>query len=263
MENEKVLKVIGTMKLISEKIEIDFYGDFNNPYFLASDLAKCLGVKNVSQMLKQADLSDEQKGIFLKYTLGGDQKTLFVDEDGLYEVCMTSRKQIAKILRKEIKKYLKQIRMTGGYIPIKEEDTPEMIVAKGLKIADETIKKKDMIISELKPKAKAYDDLINSNGLFTLKEVADIIETGRTKLCTLLRKNKVLSKQTGYNEPMGRFVTNKYFEVVTKVAPNKQVSAVTLVTPKGLNYIYKLIKKADLLDEFDTTSLLSSNGATL
>ena len=38
----------------------------------------------------------------------------FLTEDGLYEVCMQSRKPIAKQMKKQIKEYLKNIRKTGG-----------------------------------------------------------------------------------------------------------------------------------------------------
>lgn len=49
-------------------------------------------------------------------TPGGIQEKWFLTEDGLYEVCMQSHKPIAKELNKEIKKYLKQIRITGGSV---------------------------------------------------------------------------------------------------------------------------------------------------
>lgn len=40
----------------------------------------------------------------------------FLTEDGLYEVLMQSRKPKAKEFKKEVKKILKSIRKTGGYI---------------------------------------------------------------------------------------------------------------------------------------------------
>lgn len=44
--------------------------------------------------------------------------TWFLTEDGLYEVLMQSRKPIAKAFKKEVKKILKQIRATGGYVKV-------------------------------------------------------------------------------------------------------------------------------------------------
>lgn len=44
----------------------------------------------------------------------------FLTEDGLYEVLMQSRKPKAKEFKKEVKKILKSIRKTGGYVVGKE-----------------------------------------------------------------------------------------------------------------------------------------------
>ena len=245
------------------KKEINFYGSVKIPYFLPADIALWLDVKNYRQMVKDADLTDDQKGVFLTDTLGGEQEITFVSEDGLYDILMSSRKPIAKQMKKEIKAYLKQIRLTGGYIPIKENDTDELIMARALKIADKTIKEKDIVIqeyqskiNELEPDAELARSLMQRNGLLTLKQVSDTIQIGRTTLCSLLRKKKVLSKQSGYNEPMYKYIKAGYFTTVVEEDEREHISIVTLVTAKGLKFVYRLIKKNDMLSEFNTTPLL-------
>jgi phage antirepressor YoqD-like protein len=170
-------------------------------------------------------------------------------------------------MKKEIKLYLKKIRLTGGVVQEgheKEfvdnnfssfsEDTKKSMVNDLIK-ANEEYKQK---IAELQPDAELARDLINRNGLLTLKQVADGIEIGRTTLCSILRQKKILSKQTGYNEPMGKYIKSSYFKTVYEEdEKTKHISVVTLVTAKGLKFIYRLIKKNQLLDEFDTTLLLS------
>lgn len=52
---------------------------------------------------------------------GQNRDVWFLNEDGLYEVCMKSRKPIAKQMKKEIKKYLKSIRLTSAAIPTGDE----------------------------------------------------------------------------------------------------------------------------------------------
>ncbi|MGG0590528.1 BRO family protein [Priestia megaterium] len=64
----------------------------------------------------------------------------FITENGLYELLMQSRKPIAKQFKKEVKDILKQIRLTGGYIPIAQDESIEEILAKGLLVAEETLK---------------------------------------------------------------------------------------------------------------------------
>ena len=59
----------------------------------------------------------------------------FLTEDGLYEVLMQSRKPIAKQFKKKVKEILKQIRKTGGYIPVAEDEDDATIMAKALLVA--------------------------------------------------------------------------------------------------------------------------------
>lgn len=112
--NENALTVIQETKILGKEVKV--YKSVEEPLFEASEVAEWLGIKNVSQMLKQAEIPDAEKGIFLKYTLGGNQNALFITEDAMYDILMSSRKKDAKPMRREIKKYLKSIRLTGAAI---------------------------------------------------------------------------------------------------------------------------------------------------
>lgn len=58
--------------------------------------------------------------------LGREQQANFVNEDGLYDVILDSRKPEAKQFRKWVtSEVLPSIRKTGGYIASKADDTPE------------------------------------------------------------------------------------------------------------------------------------------
>lgn len=88
-------------------------GDFENPRFCLADVCKVLGltVKGVVQRL--------DKGVISTYpleTAGGVQEMYFVNEDGLYDVILDSRKPEAKRFRKWItSEVLPSIRKTGSY----------------------------------------------------------------------------------------------------------------------------------------------------
>lgn len=71
----------------------------------------------------------------------------------------------------------------------------------------------------------------------------------------MLRIGKVLSKQTGYNLPLNKYIKQGYFKIKIK---EKYNTPVTLVTTRGLKFIYRLIKKYDLTDEFDVETLLDT-----
>ena len=100
---------------------------------------------------------------------------------------------------------------------------------------------------------KLYKDYFNIDPKYYAAVTADLIESGRTELCTLLRLSNVLSKQTGYNLPLNKYIKQGYFKIKIR---EKYNTTVTLVTARGLKFIYRLIKKYDMMDEFDTDTLL-------
>ena len=245
---------------------LDIYGTIENPLFLAKDVANWINVKNVSQMVISADLDDDEKGMYLIDTLGGVQKLLFLTENGLYEVLMMSRKPVAKQFKHEVKRILKQIRQTGGYVaenresefvtkyfPSFGENTKLQMVQDLL----ETNKKYKNQIDKLKPQATAYKDLMTAEGYVNFIDLASVVEIGCTKLLDFLREEKVLTKQSQFNVPYGRFIKNGCFVTVHEKGRNGKITTVTLVSPHGIDYIYRLIKKRHKESEFDMTKAVS------
>ena len=130
------------VKIIHKEIilgkEIDVWGTFEEPYFRASDVASWLGFKNISTSLKCLDPEE-----LTKFNLGSRQgEVWFLTEDGLYEVLMVSRMPKAKQFKKEVKKMLKEIRLTGGYIPTTANMTDDEIMARAYEIAQRTLNMK-------------------------------------------------------------------------------------------------------------------------
>lgn len=133
MKNE--IQVLKQTELLGRRLTV--YGTMQEPLFLAKDIAEWIEHSNPAAMLNTVD--DDEKGIRIVYTPGGDQKVNVLTEDGLYEVLMQSRKPIAKQFKKGVKQILKEIRTTGGYIATQANETPEMIMARALKVAEHTI----------------------------------------------------------------------------------------------------------------------------
>lgn len=190
----------------------------------------------------------------------------YMNEPELFDFMLEAHTSKCKEFRKWVTtKVLPIINETGGYVessreeefvenyfPSLSDDTKKAIIVDLHKKNEELLKQN----KELKHDADMVSDLMDAKGCFTLKQVADNIEIGRTTLCSILQQKKILSKQTGYNEPMGKYIKSKYFRTIIHEDEQEHVSIVTLVTPKGLKFIYRLIKKNQLLDEFNTTSLL-------
>jgi len=261
-EEKNVLEVVAEVEILGKKIEM--YGSIENPLFLVIDVANWIEHTHTTKMISSVEEDEKLNGTIVHS--GQKRDVLFLTEDGLYEACMNSRKPIAKQMKKEIKAYLKQIRLTGGavetnregefiekYFPSFTEET-KLSMVQDLREQNELYKKQ---IADLEPKAKAYMDLMEADGYLQFLDISAMVKIGRNTLLAFLRKCKVLTKQSNYNVPYGRFNNNGMFKVITSTTESGHISSVTMVSPKGLQYIYKLMKKKDMLDKFNTATLLS------
>ena len=239
MQSE-VLAVIQETVILGKDVRL--YRSIEDPLFEASEVASWLGVQNVSQMLKQADIEESEKAIFLKYTLGGNQKTLFITEDAMYEVLMRSRKKEAKPFRKEIKKYLKSIRLTGAAIPVGDEQ--KMVNYYFSNLSSDL---QGQIVTELMEKNKElqqfYDDLMNTDGLYHMNTVAKELRIGRNTLFAYLRGKDIMFYQDNANVPYQRFMNQDLFRVIESPCADGKYRPTTYATKKGLEYIRKLLRK--------------------
>lgn len=95
--------------------EIRVAGTSENPLFCLADVCKVLNLGNPSQVKTRLDdgvISNE----VIPDSLGRQQEATFVNEDGLYDVILDSRKPQAKAFRKWItSEVLPSIRKTGSY----------------------------------------------------------------------------------------------------------------------------------------------------
>ena len=130
---------------------------------------------------------------------GQSKDILFLTEDGLYEVLMLSRKPIAKELKKQIKQYLRNIRLTGAAI---EQGREEDMVKYYFDGFSNDIKY--AMVQELEVKNKVlqsfYNDLMSTDGLLSMNEVSKELNVlGQNKLYEFLRKHKLLFYKNGSN----------------------------------------------------------------
>lgn len=242
--NSEILTVVKETEILGKKIKL--YGSIETPLFLAKDVAEWIdysksnGKYKVSQMVKTVD--DDEKGIYNVATLGGNQESTFLTEDGLYEVCMQSRKPIAKEMKKEIKKYLRSIRLTGAAIPVGDEKKMVSYYFSGL--SDDL---QGQIVNELIEKNKElqgfYDTLINTEGLLPMNTVAKELGVGLKRLYLFLRNNDVMFYKGNVNIPYQRFMEQGLFKVKETPCADGNYRPVSYATRKGLEYIRKLLVK--------------------
>ena len=237
--NNEVLKVVAEKEILGKQIKM--YGSIENPYFVASDVAEWLGERDGYTVARKVD--DEEKDTQIVCTLGGNQKTTVLTEDGLYDACMLSRKKIAKPLKKEIKKYLKSIRLTGAAIPEGREQ--EMVNYYFSSLSSDL---QGQIVNELIEKNKElqqfYDDLMNTEGLMQINTVAKELGIGEYTLFAYLRGKKVFFyDKDKVNVPYERFRKEGKFVVKETPCHDGNIRAVTYATKKGLEYIRKILRK--------------------
>ena len=237
----EVLSVVQETEILGKKVNL--YRSIEEPLFEANEVAKQLDVKNVSQMIKQADIDDSEKAIFLKYTLGGNQNSLFVSEDAIYEILMRSRKKEAKPFRKEIKKYLKSIRLTGAAIP---EGREQEMVQKYFPSFSKEVQTEMVndLIKQNKELKEFYDDLMNTEGLMSINTMAKELSIGEYTLFAYLRGKKVFFyDKDKVNVPYERFRKEGKFAVKETPCHDGNIRSVTYATKKGLDYVRKLLRK--------------------
>lgn len=88
--------------------------DEGDPMFCGKDLCLLLDIVNYRDALLRLD--EDEKGVVITDTLGGQQEMVFITESGLYKLIFTSRKPEAKEFTNwVVKEVLPEIRRTGRY----------------------------------------------------------------------------------------------------------------------------------------------------
>ena len=135
------LEVLDKRKILEN--EVTTYGDLENPLFLAKDVAEWIGYdsSSVNKMINIVD--DDEKLIGKIFRSGQFREMYFLTEDGLYEVLMQSRKPIAKLFKKQVKKLLKELRLNNNPLANLSKEMQAIFILD--KKQEETIKKVDYI----------------------------------------------------------------------------------------------------------------------
>lgn len=245
---EQVLTVIQETDILGKKIEM--YGSIENPLFLAKDVAEWIdySISNVSKMLKSVDCDEKTTRKFCTSGSNYQTEAWFLTEDGLYECCMQSKKPIAKQMKKEIKQYLKSIRLTGAAIP---EGREEEMVSKYFPSFSKEVQTEMVndLIRQNKELKQFYDDLMNTEGLMSINTMAKELGIGEYKLFDFLRRKKVFFYDKDMvNIPYERFRKEGKFAVKETPCHDGRIRSVTYGSKKGLDYVRKLLRKNGYYD---------------
>lgn len=103
---ENKLEIIHTARLFNHVFKV--YGTFEEPLFLAKDVAEWIEYDTSSIHKMLASVDEDEKVRKIVPTPGGPQEMWFLTENGLYEVLMLSRKPVAKLFKREVKRILER-----------------------------------------------------------------------------------------------------------------------------------------------------------
>ena len=220
-------------------------GEDGEPMFVAKDVCAALSIAPTAA----SRLDEDEKGLRLTQTPGGEQNVLLVTEPGFYKLVMRSRKPEAKAFQRWVThEVLPAIRRDGGYM-IARDETPEETMARAFVIAQATIDRQKSRIAELEPKALFADAVAASDGTCLVGELAKMMRqngltVGQNRLFAMLREDGYLGNVGGNrNVPTQRAMDLGLFRIketaVTHSDGHVTINRTPKVTGKGQIYFIK------------------------
>lgn len=247
------IEVLKQTELCGQQFTV--FGTAEEPFFFAQDVANMLQLTNVSDMVQRVD--DDERS---KFNLGRQGEGWFLTENGLYEVLMQSRKPIAKQFKKGVKTILREIRKTGGYIATTQDDSPELIMARALQVAQSTIERhKQMLqqaneritiqeqeIKKAAPKVQYVDNVLQSVNTYTSTQMSKELGLREAEqLHKILRELGVMFKQSGQwlltAKYCGCDYTKPRTHSFTRNDGSTGTSTTTVWTEKGRAFLHTLL----------------------
>lgn len=167
-----------------------------DPWFVATDVAAILGYRDAFNATRILD--EDERGTHLVSTPSGDQLATIVSEPGLYSLIMRSNAIGAREFQRWVThEVLPSIRKTGSYAvaaPTRKELALMVIAAEeALEVAENRAALAECHVLELAPAARAWDELSDAAGDYSVREAAQILDrdprisTGQKRLFEYLR----------------------------------------------------------------------------
>ena len=237
-------------------------GTSEEPLFCLSDICRVLELQigNTKKRLNERGIYSINTPTYNQFGAEVIQEMVYVNEQNLYKVIMRSDKPQAEAFQDWVcGEVLPSIRKNGGYIATSEEDDAEMILAKALKVADATIKRKEQqlleqkkqidkqikTINKMKPLAEYTKEVLQSDSTYTLTQVSkDLGFKSVYKFLDWANKN-ILYKQSNQWMPTAKYSdkglfgtrTTKYFKSDGTIGTKMS----TVVTEKGREFLHNII----------------------
>lgn len=212
------------------------------PWLVGKDVATALGYSNTRDALdRHVDPEDKNTVVNPDGNRGNPNMTI-INESGLYSLVLSSKLPTARKFRRWVtSEVIPSIRRSGGYIAGQKELSPEELMARALKVANDVLAAREARISELtvqntimQPKADYFDELVDRNLLTSFRDTAKQLGVSQNAFIGFLKERKYI-----YRDQKGKLMpyaekNNGLFEVKECFNNKTEWSGVqTMVTPKG------------------------------
>ena len=245
-------------------------GTSENPLFCLSDVCKALGLNasHVRERLEDGVVSTDT----ITDNLGRTQVANFVNEDGLYDVILDSRKPEAKTFRKWVtSEVLPSIRKTGQYsanvpqtfsqalmLAARQQEEIERQKAALAQQGEEIVKLSNEVMT-MKPKATYYDLILNNPSTVTITQIAQDYGMSAKKfnqiLCDFRIQHKVNKQWILYADNINKgYVQSKPTNIPLANGTEKVVYN-TEWTQKGRIFLYEKLKRNGILPMIENKQL--------
>lgn len=236
----------------------------DRPLFHANDIARALGYGNPSEAVSTHCKSSNIEKCYIAHDNGiGGVNMQFIPESEVYRLVMRSKLPEAEKFQDWVtEELLPEIRKNGAYMITREEDTPEIIMARAVLYANskiEEMKERQLELQkqiELKekqieiqaPKVEYYNEVLKSNNLHTITTIAATYNMSAVTMNRILLLAKVI-RRTGNEYSL----TAKYQgEHIAKSEKFKYVNSKGETgvkndlrwTEKGHSIIHDVVKRA-------------------
>ena len=276
---ENQIEVLKQTELLGQQFNV--YGTLEEPLFKAKDVTDMLGLTNPREVMSRID--DDER---CKLNLPRQGETWMLTEDGLYEVLMQSRKPIAKQFKKGVKKILHEIRVKGGYIVSRENESDEDLMARALVVAKSTLRRRDerikaletqtrnqqealevkdtqiaelnTTVSEMQDKVSYLDLIMQSKEHLTATQIGQDYGMSAVAFNRMLASFKVQRKVNNVWVVYAPYITEGY--VTSNTIQRKHADGKpyfiqhTVWTQKGRAFLYQQLKKKGVLPTIERHS---------
>lgn len=228
------------------RVVVDLEG---NPWWVAADVCSALGLLDVSDAVGRVEESDRGS---TPIRSGGQLRQMkIVNESGLWDLVLDSRKPEARRFRKWVtSEVIPSIRRTGSFSVVPQSFAEALELAA---VQQREIEDKQRELEAAAPKVEFHDRFMESGGLSSMTDLADMFGTSVGKftgwLCDLgvFRKGEY-EQFPGRRMPCKRFQDTDLFEVKIETNGRGIYYPVAYATPEGLTFVREALRRNGLVD---------------